>query len=70
MVVLSLLSSLFVEILICDALWLHNLFKGCVCYICASLFLSLQGSPVKIGKCFTFHFKSFFHSSENQILAF
>ena len=45
--------------------------EGCVYYNFASLFLSLKESTHGTGeKCFLFHFKSSFHSRENQILEF
>ena len=47
------------------------LFKGCVCYIFASLFFKSKGEHLgNKEKCFLFHFKSSFRSRENQILEF
>ena len=55
-----------------DHPWMEDaIFKGCVCYICASLFfLSLNKSTFQTRKNFLFHFKSSFRSCENQILEF
>ena len=45
--------------------------KGCVCYICASLFFESKRKHLSnYEKCFLFHFKSSFRSRENQILEF
>ena len=45
--------------------------EGCVHYIFASLFFkSKRQHSWNCGKCFLFHFKSSFHSRENQILEF
>ena len=47
------------------------LFKGCVCYIFASLFFkSKQEHWSNLEKYFLFHFRSSFHSQENEILEF
>ena len=47
---------------------LNNHFKGCVHYIFASFFFkSKEGHLGNKEKCFLFHFKSSFHSQENQI---
>ena len=46
-------------------------FKGCARYIFASLFFKSKRKHLsKQEKCFLFHFKSSFHSGENQILEF
>ena len=48
-----------------------DVLKGCVRYIFASLFLSLNESTFQNKKkSFLFHFKSSFRSQENQILEF
>ena len=45
--------------------------KGCVCYIFASLFFMFKWKHLwNKGKWFLFHFESFFHSWDNQILTF
>ena len=50
---------------------LDEFFKGCVHYIFTSLFFKSKGEHLENkDKCFLFHFKSSFHSQENQILEF
>ena len=44
--------------------------NGCVCYICASLLLSLKKSTSQTRGKKLFHFRSCFSSRENQILEF
>ena len=45
--------------------------KGCVRYIFATLFFKSKLEYLSNWeRCFLFHFKSFFHSQENQILEF
>ena len=45
--------------------------EGCVHYIFASLFFTTKRAHSwNLEKCFLFHFKSSFHSRENQILEF
>ena len=57
-------ESVFVDLKI-------SILKGCVRYICASLFWSLNESTCQTGKnVFYFTSKSLFHSRENQILEF
>ena len=53
-----------------DVPW-EDIFKGCVLYIFTSLFFKskLEHLP-NWERCFLFHFKSSFHSQENQILEF
>ena len=49
----------------------NQVFKGCVHYIFATLFLSLKESTCETRKnAFLFHFKISFRSPENQILEF
>ena len=58
----------FVYVLRCQVYWR---FKGYVHYFFASLFCKPKGEHLwNNEKCFLFHFKSSFHSSDNQILAF
>ena len=46
-------------------------FKGCICYIFASLVsMSNREHLWNKKKSFLFHFQSFFHSWDNQILNF
>ena len=46
-------------------------FKGCVCYIFASLFFESKLEHLSNWeRCFLFHFKSSFLSQKNQILEF
>ena len=50
---------------------LARTFTGCVCYIITSLFCKSKGRHLwNKEKCFLFHFKSSFHSWDNQILTF
>ena len=49
----------------------ESVLKGCVRYICASLFFKPKRKYLSnCEKCFLFHFKSAFRSRENQILDF
>ena len=47
------------------------IFKGCVCYICCSLFFKSKRKYLSNQeKCFLFYFKSSFCSRESQVLEF
>ena len=47
----------------------NDLLKGCVCYIFADLFFKSKLEHLSNWeRCFLFHFKSSFHSQENQFL--
>ena len=51
-------------------IWWEGRLKGCVCYICASLFFKSKRKLLSNGeKCF-FYLESFFCSRENQIVEF
>ena len=48
----------------------HDLFKGCVCYIFASLFFMSKRELLWNKEIFLFYFQSFLYSWDNETLTF